>query len=68
MPDDSDFDPIPRLSLLKAANINNIKDNELEIGLITVNRDTSVVEATTLMIKHSFSQLPIMSGKKMWKE
>lgn len=57
-------DPIPRLSLLKAANINNIKDGELEVGLISVNRETSLVEATTLMLKHNFSQLPILSGKR----
>ncbi len=56
-------DPIPKLSILKAANINNIKD-EPGVGLISVNRDTPLIEAITLMIKHNFSQLPILSGKK----
>jgi len=61
---DESVDPIPRLSLLKAANINNIKDGELEIGLISVNRETTLTEAVTLMLKYNFSQLPILSGKR----
>lgn len=61
---DETIDPTPRLSLLKAANINNLKDKNLEIGLITVSRETSLIEATTLMLKHNFSQLPIISGRE----
>ncbi|RYE24014.1 MAG: CBS domain-containing protein, partial [Sphingobacteriaceae bacterium] len=44
--------------------INNIKDGELEIGLISVTRETSLIEAVTLMLKHNFSQIPILSGKR----
>ena len=57
------FDPTPRLSILKAANISNIKNDDSVIGLISVNRENTLAEATTLMIRHSFSQLPILSGK-----
>ena len=56
-------DPTPRLSILKAANITNIKDDESVIGLISVSREHTLAEATTLMIRYSFSQLPILSGK-----
>lgn len=46
-------DPVPRISLLKAANK----------GAVTVSRDASVQEAVTLMLLHDYSQLPVMSSK-----
>lgn len=56
-----DYDSMPRLSLLKAANLNKVKDG---IGLISVKRDTPLFDATTLMMIHDFSQLPILSGER----
>lgn len=61
--DSNKFDPTPRLSILKAANITKIKDDDSVIGLISVNRENTIEEATTLMIRYSFSQLPILSGR-----
>jgi CBS domain-containing protein len=55
-------DPIPRLSLLKAANINNLSTEEYVLGLVSVTKETSLMQATTLMIKHNFSQLPILNN------
>ncbi len=56
-------DPIPRLSLLKAANIANLKENgEANSGLVSVKKETSLTEAITLMLQHDFSQLPILAG------
>lgn len=58
-------DPIPRLSLLKAANIQNLKkDGENEVGLISVKKEDSLAEATSLMLRHDFSQLPVLSGQR----
>jgi predicted transcriptional regulator len=63
----SDFeetDPTPRLSLLKAANLNQAKDSGVGNGLISVTRGTSLTEAITLLILNDFSQLPILSGQR----
>lgn len=59
-----DTDPTPRLSLLKASNINKIKENGQGIGLVSVNKDTKLSEAITLMLINDFSQLPILSGPR----
>lgn len=53
---------IPTLSILRSANLNNIEDESI-LKLISVNRDTALTEAITLMIKYDFSQLPILSGR-----
>lgn len=58
-------DPTPRLSLLKAANLNKIKEEGQGNGLISVTRDTPLNEAITKMILNDFSQLPILSGQKV---
>lgn len=57
-------DPTPRLSLLKAANLNEVKETGKGKGLISVTRDTPINEAITLMILNDFSQLPILSGQR----
>lgn len=57
-----DSDPTPRLSLLKAANLNKVKEAGEGNGLISVTRDTPLNEAITLMILNDYSQLPILSG------
>lgn len=58
-------DPIPRLSLLRASNIDNIKiDEERETGLISVKKDTLLTEATSLMLRHDYSQLPVLANKR----
>lgn len=62
--DTEEIDPTPRLSLLKAANLNKIKETGGGKGLISVTRDTSLNEAITLMILNDFSQLPILSGQR----
>jgi len=59
-----DKDPTPRISLLNAANIVNSESQGSSLGLISVTRDTKLSEATTLMIMHNFSQLPILNGPK----
>lgn len=59
-----DTDPTPRLSLLKAANLNKVKETGKGKGLISVTRDTPINEAITLMILNDFSQLPILSGQR----
>lgn len=59
-----DTDPTPRLSLLKAANLNKVKETGKGKGLISVTRDTPLNEAITLMILNDFSQLPILSGQR----
>jgi len=56
-------DPVPRLSLLKAANIENLKEGG-DIGLVSVKKETSLTEATTLMLQHEFSQLPVLSSPR----
>ncbi len=57
-------DPTPRLSILRAANLNAIKQAGEGIGLVVASRDMPLDEAVTLMIYHNFSQLPIMSGER----
>jgi len=57
-------DPTPRLSLLKAANLNKAKESGIGSGLISVNRETLLSEAITLMLLNDFSQLPILSGQR----
>jgi CBS domain-containing protein len=57
-------DAIPRLSLLRAANINNLVEEEGGCGLLGVNKDTPLIEATTIMLRYNFSQLPILSGTR----
>lgn len=57
-------DPTPRLSLLKAANLNKVKESGNGNGLISVTRDTTLNEAITLLILNDFSQLPILSGQR----
>ncbi|WP_339869382.1 CBS domain-containing protein [uncultured Algoriphagus sp.] len=47
-------DPIQRIKLLDASNK----------ALITVNRDSKLKEAITLMMLHNYSQLPVMNGPK----
>jgi len=59
-----DADPTPRISLLKAANLNKIKESGFGNGLISVNRETTLTEAITLLILNDFSQLPILSGQR----
>ncbi|HVU59081.1 MAG TPA: CBS domain-containing protein [Puia sp.] len=59
-----EFDPTPRLSLLKAANLNKVKEAGKGPGLLSVTRDTPLSEAITKMLLHDFSQLPILSGMK----
>ncbi|RZJ70428.1 MAG: CBS domain-containing protein [Flavobacterium sp.] len=57
-------DAIPRLSLLRAANISNLVEEEGGIGLISVKKETTLVEATTIMLRYNFSQLPILSSNR----
>jgi len=49
-----EIDPIQRIKLLTAAN----KE------LVTVNRDSKLKEAITLMMLHNYSQLPVMNSPK----
>lgn len=62
--DFDETDPTPRLSLLKAANLNLAKDSGLGNGLISVTRETTLTEAITLLILNDYSQLPILSGQR----
>jgi len=62
--DNEETDPTPRLSLLKAANLNKIKETGNGNGLISVTGDTPLNEAITLMLLNDFSQLPILSGQR----
>jgi CBS domain-containing protein len=57
------YDPTPRIRLLKAANLDQISEESGEIGLVTVQRDTPITTAIHLMMTHGFSQLPILSGR-----
>ncbi len=57
-----DFDPVPRISRLRAANYLQLKENNEGVGLISVNRDTTVQTAMHLMMANDFSQLPILSN------
>ncbi|MCP1997391.1 HPP family protein [Flavobacterium sp. HSC-61S13] len=54
-------DAIPRLSIIKSSDLNN--SEEKNVSLISIKKETSLVEAVTLMIKHNFSQLPILTSK-----
>lgn len=56
-----DYDPTPRLSLLRAANLNKINEEGKGLGLVSVTRQTKLNEAITIMFRHGFSQLPILS-------
>lgn len=47
-------DPVPRVSMLAAANQ----------PPLSVNRDAEVAEAVTLMLMHDFSQLPVMQNDR----
>ena len=60
-----DYDPTPRLSMLEAANIVQKHSEGKGIGLISVTPNTKLTEATTLMLIHDFSQLPILSGREV---
>lgn len=60
--DIDDYDPTPRLSLLRAANLIKIKEEGKGVGLVSVNRQTELSEAITIMFRYGFSQLPILSG------
>jgi CBS domain-containing protein len=62
--DNEETDPTPRLSLLKAANLNKVKEAGEGKGLISVTRETPLNEAITLLILNDFSQLPILSGQR----
>lgn len=57
-----DFDPVPRISRLRAANYLQLKEKNEGDGLISVNRDTTVQAAMHLMMAYDFSQLPILSN------
>lgn len=59
-----DTDPTPRLSLLKAANLNKVKEQGEGIGLVTVKAETTLTAAVTLMLQNDFSQLPILNGTR----
>lgn len=59
-----DYDPTPRISLLRASNLSKIEE-ETGAGLLSVTKNTKLSEATTLMRQHDFSQLPILSGKEV---
>ncbi|WP_330443845.1 CBS domain-containing protein [Flavobacterium sp. C4GT6] len=62
--EDYEIDPVPRISKLKAANLDREFEEEKGKGLISVTRDTTIQEAITLMILNDFSQLPIFSHPK----
>ena len=49
-----DYDPINRIKLLPSANKSPI----------AINRDAKLSEATTLMMLHDYSQLPVMSDSR----
>ena len=58
-----EFDPTPRISMLRAANLTQVKENNEGPGLISVTRETKLSTAIHLMMNHRFSQLPILSGR-----
>lgn len=62
--ENEETDPTPRLSLLKAANLNKVKEAGQGKGLVSVTRETPLNEAVTLLILNDFSQLPILSGQR----
>lgn len=47
-------DPAPRIGMLKAANT----------PPLSINRDTEISEAITLMLMNDYSQLPVMRGER----
>mgnify|MGYP000742965462 CR=1 FL=1 len=49
-----DYDPVSRIQLLESANR----------FPVTVKRECSIQEATTLMLLHDYSQLPVMNGAR----
>jgi len=55
-------DTIPGLNIIKSSDLNNSEENEFK--LISVKKETSLIEATSLMLLHNFSQLPILSSKR----
>lgn len=60
-----DTDPTPRISQLRAANLNKIKEQGEGTGLISLNRDSLLSEATALMLFYDYSQLPIITNNKV---
>lgn len=54
-------DPVPRLSRLKSANLYDASSETSR--LVTVNRETTIKEAVTLMMQNNYSQLPIVANK-----
>lgn len=60
-----DYDPTPRLSLLRASNLESIKEEDnSEIGLVSVKKQATIDEVITLMFKYNFSQIPILLDKR----
>ncbi|MCD7971991.1 MAG: CBS domain-containing protein [Candidatus Azobacteroides sp.] len=59
----SSCDPIPRLSRLRSANLRSMEDRN-HTALVSINREATIEEAITLMIKFNYSQLPIMNGNR----
>lgn len=58
-------DSIPRLSIIKSSDLNNSNtDDSIKYELLSVKKETTIREATTLMIKFKYSQIPILSSKK----
>lgn len=54
-------DPVPRLSRLKSANLYDTHSGTSK--LVSVNRETTIKEAVTLMMQNNYSQLPIVANK-----
>lgn len=54
-------DVIPRLNIIKSSDLTSPNS---AYGLVSVKKESSITEAITLMIKHNYSQLPILSGSK----
>jgi CBS domain-containing protein len=57
-----DFDPVPRVSRLRAATYVQSAEKNEGVGLIFVSRDATIQTAVHLMMAHDFSQLPILSN------
>lgn len=60
----NDYDPTPRISLLRAANLAQLSETTGELGLISVGREEKLTVAVHLMMTHGYSQLPILSGRR----
>jgi predicted transcriptional regulator len=56
-------DFVPRLSLLKNADLLKDAENNSSNGLFTVSKHNSIKEAITIMNMYGFSQLPVLSSK-----